>query len=145
MAKRKQSKGHPGKQDPRHLFFLNPYSDARFTSCPQCEAKTRIRKRPFVVHVDPMELLLLNMSGPYCPVCDLVILHKDRLESLLVAAFQQNKPALIGNNYLVVGTVDTAFWRKYKGKATLELLLENLHDFKQVVTFEPARWQWAPK
>jgi hypothetical protein len=35
-----------GKQSPRHKFFLNPYKDARFTSCPKCTAKTKLRKFP---------------------------------------------------------------------------------------------------
>jgi hypothetical protein len=29
-----------GKQPPRHPFFLNPHTDARFTKCPKCEGQT---------------------------------------------------------------------------------------------------------
>jgi hypothetical protein len=29
-----------GKQPPRYTFFLNPYTDARFSKCPKCEGKT---------------------------------------------------------------------------------------------------------
>ena len=38
-----------GQQPPRYKFFLNPYSDVRFSKCPQCEAKTRQRKLPLVI------------------------------------------------------------------------------------------------
>ena len=31
-----------GKQPRRHDFFLNPYRDWRFSSCPQCGEKTRV-------------------------------------------------------------------------------------------------------
>lgn len=51
-----------GKQPPRYRFFLNPYSDVRFTRCPQCGEKTRSRKLPLVVHVDPMQLISLNKT-----------------------------------------------------------------------------------
>ncbi len=39
-----------GKQPPRYRFFLNPYRDARFTTCPQCGLKTRQRQCPLVIH-----------------------------------------------------------------------------------------------
>ena len=29
----------PGQQPPRYTFFLNPYTDARFTRCPKCDGK----------------------------------------------------------------------------------------------------------
>ncbi len=52
-----------GKQPPRYRFFLNPYKDVRFTRCPQCDNKTRQRKLPLFVHVDPMQPLLLNNTN----------------------------------------------------------------------------------
>lgn len=39
-------KARLGKQEPRYTFFLNPYEDVRFTSCPQCGRKMRQRKLP---------------------------------------------------------------------------------------------------
>ena len=36
-----------GKQLRCHLFFLNPHSDVRFTTCPKCSGKTRLRKSAF--------------------------------------------------------------------------------------------------
>lgn len=78
-----------------------------------------IRKRPFVILFDSLELTLFNMSGPYCAICDLMILHKDKLETLLILAFEQHNPDLIGNDYLVIGTTDAVIWRAYKGRATL--------------------------
>src|SRR6266851_5435429 len=49
-----------GKQSPRHRFFLNPYQDERFTTCPRCGFKTRPRKFSLVIHVDPIYPLLLD-------------------------------------------------------------------------------------
>ena len=140
MAKKR----HLGKQKPRHIFILNPYAYARFTVCPRCGGKTKIRKRPFVIHVDPMQLMLFNMSGPYCPSCDLVILHQDKVERLLKMTLEQLDPAMIGNDYMVMGTTDAAFWRKYKEHGTWQDLLDNLHDFKEHRTITRAPMGWSP-
>ena len=39
-----------------HRFFLNPYEDMAFTKCPKCEAKTKVRKFPLVIHIEPTQL-----------------------------------------------------------------------------------------
>src|SRR4051794_1604047 len=97
-----------GKQPPRYRFFLNPYSDARFTSCPKCGGKTRVRKLPLVIHVDPAHMIALNKTCKFCPYCDLLIAHQDEIEGFLAAYFGQNQPDVVGNDYLVLGTADRA-------------------------------------
>lgn len=132
-----------GKLPPKHTFFLNPYTDDRFTRCPQCRKPTKIRKFPFVIHIDPNVLMTLNMSGPYCPKCDLIILHQDIVEELLTIAFVEQNPSIVGNDYVIIGTAERAFWRKAsKQSGTYAELFDNLHDFKQVVIFEPERYGW---
>ncbi|MDZ4770517.1 MAG: hypothetical protein SGJ24_15435 [Chloroflexota bacterium] len=142
MAKKNKTLG---KLKPEHTFFLNPYSDARFTRCPECGKPTKIRKFPFAIHIDPRVLMTLNMSGPYCSKCDLIILHRDKVETLLTAAFVQRDPSIVGNDYLIVGTVERDYWRKASAQGgSYQELFDNLHDFKQVVTFEPAHYGWMP-
>ncbi len=140
MTKKRQ----PNQLDPMHRFFLNPYEDLRFSSCPQCGGKTKIRKRPFLVHIYPDFLTILNMSGPTCLKCDLLILHQDKLEAMLVVAVSLNKrPDLLGNDYLVLGTVERSFWQEHHQDVIPDPTqpLEHLHVFKEVVRFEPApRW-----
>jgi len=85
------------------------------------------------------------MSGPYCPTCDLQILHKDKLEQLLVLTFERRQPDMIGNEYLVMGTVDRSVWlRTLKEQVDPKTTLAQLHVFKGVVTFERPRWGWVP-
>lgn len=149
MAKKKKApdkeKRTLGKLEPKHRFFLNPYEDARFTKCPQCLDKTKIRKFPFGIHIDPQVLMTLNMSGPYCPNCDLIILHQDKVETLLVLSFEEHQPDIIGNDYLILGTFERSYWRKASKKGgTYQDFLDNLHDFKEVVVFEPIRHVWLP-
>jgi uncharacterized C2H2 Zn-finger protein len=126
-----------GKQPPRYRFFLNPYPDVRFTSCPQCGAKTRQRKLPLVIHVNPMQPVALNKTCKYCPRCDLLIAHKDEIEPLLDALFESRGARFDPNEYLVVGTMDRPVWKRgLTTPLTLQEMLENLHDFRKVVGFK---------
>ena len=142
--RKRQSKGRLGKQPPRYHFFLNPYQDARFTSCPKCGGKTKLRKLPLVIHVEGPVLLSLNKTCRYCPYCDLLIAHQDELEAQLVSIFHEREPEMIGNEYLVVGTVDRPVWQRgNRGTLTLQEMLDNLHDFKDHLRFELGP-RWAP-
>ena len=128
-----------GKQQPRYRFFLNPYPDVRFTTCPQCGRRTNQRKLPLVIHVDPRNPVSINKTCRYCPACDLLIAHKHEVEQQLALLFTRHDPALIGNDYLVIGTQDRAVWRRGVQTAlTIQEMLESLHDFEEVVRFELA-------
>ncbi len=128
-----------GKLAPQYNFFLNPYENERFNRCLQCEAKMRQRKLPLVIHVDPVHPVSLNYTCRYCPACDLLIAHQDEIERLLTSLFEQHAPEVVGNNYLILGTVDHDFWKQgTKTPHTVQRLVDNLHDFKQVLTFKPA-------
>ncbi len=127
-----------GKQSPRHRFFLNPYQDERFTTCPRCGFKTRPRKFSLVIHVDPIYPLLLDKICRYCYHCDLLIVHQDQLEEQLTAHFSTFNPEMIGNDYLVIGTIDRAEWKRDKqDELSAQEMIEHLHDFKEVITFQP--------
>ena len=106
-----------GKQPPRYKFFLNPYVDARFTRCPLCEAKTRQKKLPLVIHIDDWGMIVLNKTCRFCPGCDLLIAHQDQLEANLATFFDTHKPDVVGSDYLVVGTVDRPDWKRGHGDA----------------------------
>ena len=134
-----------GKLDPKYRFFLNHYQEYRFTTCPQCERLMKVRKHPFLVHVDPKQLVLLNMSGRFCPHCDLLILHQDKLEEMLAAALLPHNLDVIGNEYLVLGTVERKAWRKVRKREDgWQTSLDNLHDFKEVVLIEVEGPRWFP-
>ncbi|MBW4471987.1 MAG: hypothetical protein KME45_16505 [Stenomitos rutilans HA7619-LM2] len=132
-----------GKQPPRHNFFLNPYTDARFTRCPKCDAKTKQRKLPLFIFVAPAIPIALNKTCRYCPACDLLIAHKNQLDDLLTAMFTQSRqPAMIGNDYFVIGTVDRADWKEGKHVQHMDELRAIVHDFKKVLDFELQRYGW---
>ena len=133
-----------GKQTPRFTFFLNPYQDTRFTRCPKCEAKTRQKKLPLVIHVDDWGMFVLNKTCRFCPGCQLLIVHQDDLEAYLAMFFEKQAPEVVGNDYLVIGTLDRPDWKR--GAQTpmdTEEMITCLHDFKDVRRFEPAP-RWVP-
>lgn len=134
-----------GKLPPRYHFFLNPYKDIRFTRCPKCNGKTGQRKLPLLIWIDPHQPLSLNYTCRYCSTCDLLIAHQDEIEANLVNAFNRIDPGAIGNEYLVVGTMEKGAWKQ--GQSTpvdLGSLPEHLHDFKAVWKFE-INYGWGPE
>ena len=103
---------HLGKLPPQYTFILNPYTDARFSRCPMCDQKMHQRKVPLFIHVDPFNPVVLGYTCRYCLDCDLLIAHQDQIEALLANLFAERDPSVIGNDYLVIGTVERTAWRE---------------------------------
>jgi len=132
-----------GKLPPLYTFVLNPYTDARFSRCPGCGRKNRQRKVALFIHIDPFNPVVLGYTCRYCPDCDLLIAHQDRIEALLANILARHDPSLVGNDYLVLGTVERTAWREgMKQPKGIQEMLEHLHDFKEVrtVEYQPAGW-----
>jgi hypothetical protein len=144
MAKKQSRKpGQFGYLPPQHRFFLNPYHDARFTRCPKCDRPTKLRKKPLLILFKPPQPVSLNKTCRCCSNCDLLIVHKDDLDELLERICLQLFPELAGHDYLVVGTMDRKTWREGLQISSFEELLNMVHDFKQHLEFEPARYVWV--
>jgi hypothetical protein len=127
-----------GKQPPRYRFFLNPYRDVRFGTCPQCLNKMGKRKLPLFIYIDPNQPLLLNKTCRYSSHCDLLIAHQDELDHLIMRAFPVLDPETVSNHYLVIGTVDRTDWKRIdQQKLSVQATIEVLHDFEEVVIFKP--------
>jgi hypothetical protein len=104
----------------------------------RCSRRIRHR-RPEVDAVEPTYFLALNKTCKYCPPCDLLLAHQDILEDLLARMFAERAPEAIGNDYLVVGTMDRSDWHEgVRAGVPLAEMLRSLHDFKRVVNFKPA-------
>ena len=118
MARKTKRKAHRkkirlGELPAQYRFFLNPYSDVRFTtSCPGCNGRTKQRKRPLAIHVNDWGMVILNYTCRFCPFCELLIAHQNDLEAHLAVLFQQRSPEVIGSDYLVVGIVLRKAWRR---------------------------------
>ncbi len=135
-----------GKLPPRYRFILNPYQDQRFTSCPDCSKPTRLRKFVLLVHIDPMILLAQNMHCRYCPDCDLLIVHQDELETQLAIHVSKHQPSAVGNDYLVLGTMERAAWSENRhNPKPLPDVLESVADFREVLEIHVRPAGWYPK
>lgn len=127
----------------KHKFFLNPYSDCAFTKCPKCETKTKIRKFSLVIHIEPQQLFLLNKQCKYCTKCDLIIVKKQEIESLMSASMIKENPQIIGNNYLVIGTLERQDWKQgNQGLLSSKEIIERVYVFEDEWEFEviPGGW-----
>src|SRR5262245_10209887 len=87
-SRRMTSRLRMGALPPRYSFVLNPHVRERFTKCPSCDASTRIRKLPLVVHVEHpggRRLVLLNKTCRLCLVCETLIVDRVELDVLIAA------------------------------------------------------------
>ncbi len=128
-----------GKQPPRYHLFLNTYRDTRFTTCPRCNMDTQIDIISLVIHVSPVSTTIVDKFCRFCDTCDLLIVHQDELDRRLAATLMESDPELVGNDYLIIGTVDRAQLSRTKRQmpASFDHVVEEcLHDFKEVVKFE---------
>jgi hypothetical protein len=133
-------------QPTRHRFILNPYLAERFGACPMCSGLTEQRKFPLLIHVYPHNPVAINKTCCYCARCDLIIAHRDELEEQLVLLFESHSPGLIGNEYLVMGTLNHDVWeRGCRIPLTVPEMLANLYVFKEVLLIEPANGEQSNK
>jgi hypothetical protein len=145
MSRKSANQSSTEKLNKKHRFFLNPYEDCAFTKCPKCETKTKIRKFPLVIHVEPQQLFLLNKQCKYCANCDLIIAKKQELESLMAAGLSQTNPQVIGNEYLVIGTVERKDWKAGSGSSlSAHEIIERISVFKDQWNFEVIPPGWYP-
>jgi len=134
---------HIGGLPPRYSLAMNPYRDARFSRCPTCNRLTYPRKFALLIHIEGTMPMVLGKTCRYCPRCEIIIVHQDELEPLLAALLSNHAPQVIGNDYLVIGTVQIAIWKRSMREAmtlqeTLPHTAEIAHYLK--VRYEPGGW-----
>jgi len=129
----------------RYLFALNPYTEVRFTTCPRCEAKTRVRKLPLAIHTEGVGLFVLRKTCRLCVACGIVIVHQDELEPLIAARTRHREASSKPLDYLVLGTVDPRVWRQGLARGvSLDELLRHMADFSRYMQIEQTGRGWEP-
>jgi hypothetical protein len=107
-----------------------------------------LRKFALFIHVDDLGIILLGKTCRFCPDCDLIMAHQDELEHEMANNLAFIEPDAIGNDYLVLGTVDMKVWRKgLKSGNDFDTVLEHTADFKKYfdLIVEPGGWYPAGK
>ena len=135
MAKKKRI----GKLPPRYSFILNPYADVRLSKCPRCQKLTHLRKFALFIHIDEWGPMALGKTCRYCSRCELIMAHLEH-------SFSQIAPEVIGNEYLVLGTVDKKVWQEGLAGDGGDLgeMLKHMADFKRVLKLEVDPGGWYP-
>lgn len=128
----------------RYYFFLNPYPDMAFTRCPKCEANTKQRKFPLVIHIEPQTLCVLNKTCRFCPSCELLIARRSEIEPMLTSMFEQQRDQIERGDNLVIGTLDRADWQMgQKQQLSPSQTVDRAWVFKDQWQFE-VRGGWMP-
>ena len=143
-VKRSNSGAQLGVLPPRYAFLLHGDVGDRFTRCPRCSARTRLRKLALVVHVEHSagaRLVMLGKSCRLCVMCEVLIAHEQEITPLLVASgVAALNPA---PNYLVLGTVATRVWRAGIARdVSLEAVKESMADFKEYLRVDVTPGGW---
>jgi hypothetical protein len=143
---RAMAKAKIGKLPPRYSFILNPYADERLSKCPKCHRPTHLRKFAFLIHIEEWGLMTLGKTCRYCAPCELIIVHQDELEAQLAHSFHTITADVVGNKYLVLGTVDKKIWQSglQGGGPQLNEVLKHTADFKRVLDLQVEPGGWYP-
>ena len=142
---RRRSPHRLGALSPRYSFVLNPHVRERFTKCPACDASTRIRKLPLVVHIgdlDTPRLALLNKTCRLCVLCETLVVDRDELERVIIEA--GFGAAVHAQDYVVLGTIERRTWRRgLAGAVQLLDIRAHMADFKKYLNVDvvPAHWE----
>jgi hypothetical protein len=140
------AKHGPTGGPPRYSFLLNPHLGTRLSRCPICERLTHPRKFALLIHVEGYDPLALGKTARYCTPCELVMVHQDELEAELANNLGRIAPHVVGNPYIVLGTVDIKVWRRgLAGGQTAGEAMEAFAPFEKYydLEFDPGGWRPA--
>jgi hypothetical protein len=56
---------------------------------------------------------------------------------MMATAFEGKRPEIIGNDYLVMGTLDRRHWRQRENIGEDSEIIELMYVFKDVLNFKP--------
>jgi hypothetical protein len=119
----------PAGQGPN--LFINMDGWDRFSRCPECDEKTRLRVFNVTVMVEPDATINLRLQTPYCPHCDLLIVHMDVLYEEVEKALEFTRPELVGNDFMVRGSIDNKLIRQRPGDdSEQQWIEENTVNFR---------------
>jgi hypothetical protein len=96
--------------------------------------------------VDPKHYVALNYTCRYCPDCDLLIGKQTEIEAYLTQLFEELDPSAIGNDYLILGTVERQAWREnMKKPKPPQEMVRYVHDFREHSVLQESMGGWYPE
>jgi hypothetical protein len=99
-----------------------------------------------LIHIDEWGPMAFGKTYRYCTRCELIIAHQDELEAPLAESFTRIALDVIGNQYIVLGTVDKRIWQRgLQGSGhPLGEVLKHMADFKTVLDLKVEPRGWYP-
>ena len=138
------TRGRIGRLPRRYAFILNPHAGTRLSKCPSCDKPTHHRKFVLFIHTDQQGPIALGKTCRYCSRCELIMAHQDELKAELARALGQSSADAVGDDFMVLGTVEKSVWKEgLAGKApTLEDALSHVADFTDhfELGYDPGGW-----
>ena len=133
-----------GRLPPRYAFMLNPYTATRLSRCPKCKKLTHYRKFVLFIHTDTWGPIAHGKTCRYCSRCELIMVHEDELKAELAHTLGQSSADAIGEDFVVLGTVEKKVWKEgLTGKALpLAEALRHVADFTghYELGYDPGGW-----
>jgi hypothetical protein len=69
--------------------------------------------------------------------------HQEEVETELTTLFEEKRPEVVGNDYMVVGTVEMGVWRRSLAQPlTAAELLAHTSDIEHPMTVHDPRRRW---
>jgi hypothetical protein len=134
-----------GKLPPRYKFMLNPHPETRLSRCPHCDKLTYPRKFPLFIHIDGFGPMVLGKTCKFCSHCKMILCNQDELDAQLAHSFASLDPSVVGNNYMVLGTVETRTWKAgMAGGQNMGQLIDHLSEFKKHISLDLDPGGWRP-
>ena len=132
----------------KFYFYLNPHDEYKWTRCPKCDNKTKVRKFCLMIHYEEKSakfhrMVSLNKSCKYCPYCDLIIAQKSEIDYFMDMAITSFGKRFKPESYLVFGTLPRSDWKRNQVNPMMpNETLELSSPFKDIWDFEirPAGW-----
>ena len=93
------------------------------------------RKVALVAVVEPRHLVTLDVTCRTCSRCDLLIAHQTDVSTILAEVFREHDPSVIGNPYVIAGTMARADWQQVAERPlTVEQTAQHVRPFAEVVS-----------
>src|SRR5205807_73899 len=98
------------------------------------------------IHIRDWGPMVLGKTCRYCTPCELIMAHQDEFEDQLAHYFASIAPEVIGNEYMVLGTMTTNVWRRglEGGGNLLDEMLKHVADFKKIFDLKVEGGGWQP-
>jgi hypothetical protein len=102
------------------------------------------RKFALLIHVEDWGPMVHGKTCKYCSKCKMILAQQDDLEAELARSFQQLEPKVLGNEYMVLGVVESkVFKAALAGQpGSLDDTLERVSDIKKYygLGYSPGGW-----